>query len=180
MRRRIGCCILLCAALLWTGTGCARRDQQHQAENLARQSLSQNFQTTAKVRYKNIETVMTIYKKPMNCAVVTFEAPDSLKEMKMTFYTDHVALSYKDLSFDFTPDSVPGKAASKMVLTALNAALNDDGISVREEEGRLIVDGTIDAGDFSLIIDAENGNILKLSIPENNLELEVLNFKFLE
>ncbi len=67
-----------------------------------------------------------------------------------------------------------------MVLTALNAALNDDGISVREEEGRLIVDGTIDAGDFSLIIDAENGNILKLSMPENDLELEVLNFKFLE
>ncbi len=78
MRGRIGCCILLCAALLWTGTGCARRDQQEQAENLARQSLSQNFQTTAKVRYKGIETVMTIYKKPMNCAVVTFEAPDSL------------------------------------------------------------------------------------------------------
>ena len=48
MRGRIGCCILLCAALLWTGTGCARRDQQEQAENLARQSLSQNFQTTAK------------------------------------------------------------------------------------------------------------------------------------
>ena len=67
-----------------------------------------------------------------------------------------------------------------MVLTTLNAALNDDGISVREEEGRLIVDGTIDAGDFSLIIDAENGNILKLSMPENDLELEVLNFKFLE
>ena len=34
MRGRIGCCILLCAALLWTGTGCARRDQQEQAENL--------------------------------------------------------------------------------------------------------------------------------------------------
>ena len=34
MRGRFGCCILLCAALLWTGTGCARRDQQEQAENL--------------------------------------------------------------------------------------------------------------------------------------------------
>ena len=40
--------------------------------------------------------------------------------------------------------------------------------------------GKIEEGDFSLVVDGENGNILKLSIPQNDFEVEILNFKILE
>ena len=98
----------------------------------------------------------------------------------MTFFTDKVTVQYGDLSFDFTPDSVPGKAASKMILSALNAALNDQGVRFEEQDGKLVVTGKIEEGDFSLVVDGENGNILKLSIPQNDFEVEILNFKILE
>lgn len=126
MKRVFG--ILLAAALLLGAAGCGAKAREESAAEQMRQNLSQSFQTTAKVRYGGLETEMTIYKKPMNCAVVTFQSPESIRDIKMTFFTDKVTVQYGDLSFDFTPDSVPGKAASKMILSALNAALNDQGV----------------------------------------------------
>ena len=148
MKRVFG--ILLAAALLLGAAGCGAKAREESAAEQMRQNLSQSFQTTAKVRYGGLETEMTIYKKPMNCAVVTFQSPESIRDMKMTFFTDKVTVQYGDLSFDFTPDSVPGKAASKMILSALNAALNDQGVRFEEQDGKLVVTGKIEEGDFSL------------------------------
>lgn len=67
-----------------------------------------------------------------------------------------------------------------MILSALNAALNDQGVRFEEQDGKLVVTGKIEEGDFSLVVDGENGNILKLSIPQNDFEVEILNFKILE
>ena len=179
MFKKLGCVLAACALLLALG-GCKARDGGEAGLEKARQQLGQSFETTARVKYRELEAVMKLYKKPMNCAAVTFEAPDSLRDMKMTFFTDRVTFSYKDLSFDFVPDSVPGKAASKLVVDAVNAALADEGVKVERQEGRLLVSGQLDGGEFLLTVDAESGNILKLSIPESELELEILNFKILE
>lgn len=99
----------------------------------------------------------------------------------MVFYTDRVTVQYREMAFDFVPDSLPGKAASKLVIDALNAAMSDSGITVEQnKEGQFIVSGKLKEGDFSLLLDAQTGNILKLSIPDSELEMEVLNFKILE
>lgn len=170
-------CALLAAGLLFCG-GCTQKDKQMTAAD-AQQKMSDSFQTTAKVTYKELETVMTIYKKPMNCAEVAFVSPESLKDIKLVFYPDRVAVRYKELAFDFVPDSIPGKAASKLVLDAINAALKDDGVSVSQTDGCVTISGQLESGSFALVIDAKSGNILKLSIPDSQLELEVLNFKIL-
>lgn len=111
MKRVFG--ILLAAALLLGAAGCGAKAREESAAEQMRQNLSQSFQTTAKVRYGGLETEMTIYKKPMNCAVVTFQSPESIRDIKMTFFTDKVTVQYGDLSFDFTPDSVPGQGRLK-------------------------------------------------------------------
>ncbi|MEM1483402.1 hypothetical protein V6615_00830 [Oscillospiraceae bacterium PP1C4] len=171
---------LLAATMLLTLGGCNSKKEKEKAAADVQSKISQSFQTTAKVNYKDLEAVMTIYKKPMNCATVMFESPDSLKDMKLTFYPEKVGIEYKDMKFDFVPDSLPGKAASKLVLSALNTAMNDDGVSIEQNGSQLIINGKIDAGDFSLVIDAASGNILKLTIPNSDLEMEILNFKILE
>lgn len=173
-------CLLAAAVLLLSAAGCNTGQNQEKTAEEVRRKLNQSFQTTAKVKYKELETVIKLYKKPMNCADVTFESPDSLKDMRLTFYTDKVSIQYKDMSFDFLPDSMPGQAASKLVLSALNTALNDDGVSIEQKDGQLLIKGKISEGEFLLMIDAESGNILKLSIPDSELEMEILNFKILE
>ncbi len=158
--------------------GTEKLNAQEQAQ--IQENLSKSYETTAKVKYHDFETVMTVYKKPMNCATVRFESPENLKDFKLTYYTDKVAVDYKEMHFDFLPDTLPGKAASSLVVSALNSAMNDTGVTVEQKEKQLIVEGELDAGSFSLVVDRENGNILKLSIPASELEMEILNFKILE
>ncbi len=172
-------CGLLAAAMLIL-SGCTGRQTEEKLTEQAQETLQKSYQTTAKVTYQDLEAVMVIYKEPANCAQVTFESPESLRDMKMTFYTDRVKLSYQELEFDFVPDSLPGNAAAQLILTALNNALKDEGVSVKQEGEALVVSGSTDEGEFYLLIDRENGNILRLSIPEKELTMEVLNFKFLE
>lgn len=177
MRRKLSALLLAALVLLGT-TGCGKQADARAAEQV--RQAAESFQTTARVKYRTLETVMTIYKKPMNCAVITFESPESLQDMKMTFYPDKVAFQFRDMTFDFVPDSLPGQAAAELVLAALNAALAEEGITIEQKDGQLLVTGKIDEGAFTLVLDAKSGNILKLTIPEKELELEVLNFKFLE
>lgn len=158
--------------------GTQKLNAQEQAQ--IKENLSKSYETTAEVKYHDFETVMTVYKKPMNCATVRFDSPENLKDFKLTYYTDKVAVDYKDMHFDFLPDTLPGKAASSLVVSALNSAMNDTGVSVEQKEEQLIVKGEMDEGSFSLVIDRNNGNILKLSIPASELEMEILNFKILE
>ena len=173
--------LAICMVLLAIGlSGCNKKKVSGQEKELVTENLSKSFETTARVTYHDFETVMTIYKKPMNCAVVKFESPESLKDFQMTYYTDKVSVDYKEMHFDFMPDSLPGKAASNLVISALNAAMNENGISIEKEDKQLIVNGEMEEGSFSLVIDKENGNILKLSIPSSELEMEILNFKILE
>ena len=171
---------VLAALMVFCGCHAAERQDPAKMAEQARETLAKPFQTTAKVRYQGMETTMTIYKKPMNCAVVTFDAPDTLKEMKMTFYTDRVTLSYGEMKFDFEPDSVPGQAASKLILSALNDALNDQGMNIRQEGEGVRFEGSMEQGTFSLLLDRESGNLLQLSLPEHDLEMEVLNFSILQ
>ncbi len=165
-------------AIGFSACGTEKLNAQEQAQ--IQENLSKSYETTAKVNYHDFETVMTIYKKPMNCATVRFENPENLKDFKLTYYTDKVAVDYKDMHFDFLPDTLPGKAASSLVVSALNSAMSDNGVTVEQKEKQLIVKGELDEGSFSLVIDRDNGNILKLSIPASELEMEILNFKILE
>lgn len=172
--------ILLCgvSALILSGTflcGCkAQPKQPEQAE------IPQSFETTAHVQYKELEATMRIYREPMNCAQVVFESPESMKGFKLIFYPDRTKLSYQDLSFEIAPDNLPGKAAAKMFLSAVSAALDKEGIRLEQREDKLCLRGQIDEGAFELTLDGKTGNILKLSIPQSELEMELLNFKILE
>lgn len=173
--------LAICMVLLTVGLcACNNQKANKKDQELVKDNLSKSYETTARVVYHDFETIMTIYKKPMNCAVVKFESPESLKDFKMTYYTDKIAIEYKDMKFDFMPDSLPGKAASNLVISALNAAMNENGIEIEKQDKQLVVTGEMEEGSFSLVIDKENGNILKLSIPSSELEMEILNFKILE
>ncbi len=168
------------AALCVLLGGCGAAQKAAPSAQQVQEQLRKSYQTTAKVKYKTLESVMTIYKKPMNCAQVVFEAPDSLKDLKMTFYTDRVTFDYQKLSFDFVPGNLPGQAASKLVLSALNSAMEEQGVTVQQEGEQLIIRGQMEEGEFLLTAGARDGNILKLSIPAQQLDLEILNFKILE
>lgn len=67
-----------------------------------------------------------------------------------------------------------------MILSALNAALNDQGVRFGGAGRKARRDREDRGGGLLACGRRENGNILKLSIPQNDFEVEILNFKILE
>ncbi|MBC8584971.1 hypothetical protein [Youxingia wuxianensis] len=173
-------CVLLVIGIIIAGLVSCKSKEDTATQEAQKQLMAESFQTTAKIKYKDLETVATIYKKPMNCAQVTFESPDSLKDMKLTFFTDRVDMKYKEMDFTFDPDGIPGKAAAKLILSAFNTAMEEEGMSIEQTDTQVILHGQMEEGEFQLVLSRETGNILKLVIPESQLEMEIINFKILE
>lgn len=141
---------------------------------------SGNYRTTAHINYKDLKASASISQEtPSSCSVV-FESPPSLKEMAFVFRQDSVDLSYKGLSFSFNPDSMPGGAVAKLAVSAINKAMKDEGLNVALDGSALEVTGMLENGEFSLKLDGKTGNLLKLSVPAEELEIEFVNFQFFD
>jgi len=150
------------------------------AENQVLQNLSGNFDATANINYKGISATATITQdSPLSC-LVAFTAPDTLKDMRFEFSRDSVEVSYKGLSFDFDPSSVPGGSVANLAVSAINKVLLKEGLALSYEDGALAVGGSNENGAFTLVLDEETGNFLKLSVPDHQLEIDFSNFAFLE
>jgi hypothetical protein len=140
---------------------------------------SGNFDTIANISYKELSASARITREnPRSCSV-TFTSPESLADIAFVFWGDKVDVNYKALSFTFDPNSVPGGAVASITAGAINAALSGRGLEVDYIDGALTLSGTLDSGDFSLRVDQNDGNLLMLSIPEQRLEVEFVNFTFL-
>lgn len=141
---------------------------------------SGNFDTSATISYKDLKATATITQETPKACAVTFTSPPSLTDMSFVFQGETVELGYKGVSFTFDPATLPGGAVAGMTVSAINKAMKDDGISVDYTAGVLTLNGVMESGEFSLRLDAENGNLLKLSVPAEELEIEFVNFTFLE
>lgn len=171
-----GVLALLCGALIIFG-GCSKEEIK------PKPPLSKhtgNYTTDARIKYKELSAVAKISQETPSSCSVEFESPPSLSGMAFVFKSDKVDLNYKGLSFTYSPESIPGGAIAKLATSAINRAMKDDGLSVVQEDGALRINGVMESGSFSLTLDKKTGNLMKLSVPEEELEIEFENFTFLD
>jgi hypothetical protein len=139
-----------------------------------------NFDTAANITYRDLKATATITQEtPQSCAV-TFSSPASLQDMSFVFREGVVDLAYKGVSFTFDPQTLPGGALAKIAVAGVNKAMKDDGVTVDYTEGVLSLSGLLESGEFTLRLDPENGNLMKLLVPAEDLEIEFVNFTFLD
>lgn len=174
--RITGILVTICLCLLCL-TGCGSKAEE---QSTPLKKHSGNYSSTANITYKELQATATITQEsPQSCAVV-FSSPPSLKDMAFVFHKDNVDLNYKGMSFSFNPNSLPGGAVAGMAVSAINTAMRDDGLQVELADDALEVSGVMQSGEFKLRLDAKNGNLLKLSVPAEELEIEFVNFQFLD
>ena len=137
------------------------------------------FETTAHITYRDLSAIARIVQDTPEACTVTFSAPDTLKNMSFVFRQDQVKVSYRGLSFDFDPGSIPGSAVAKAAVSSINAALQKEGLALEQLSGSLSLTGSSESGDFTLLIDTESGDLLKLTVPSQELEIAFENFTFL-
>lgn len=138
------------------------------------------FETTANIKYKDIEAAVVIVNTPPKTCTVEFLSPKGIKGMSFFFEGNDISIDYNGMSFTFNPNTLPGGAVAKMVVSTINAATSKEGVTVALEKNVLEIAGESEAGAFILKLDRDNGNFIRLSIPENEFEMEFVNFNFLE
>ena len=167
---------LICTVLLLALTSCSRPKTP---ETLF-EGHSGNFDTTANISYRELSATARITRETPRSCSVTFTSPESLADVAFIFWSDRVELNYKAMSFTFDPNSVPGGAVARIAVGAINAALSGKGLAVQYEDSALTLSGTLDSGDFILRVDQNDQSLLRLSIPEQQLDIEFINFTFLD
>ena len=175
MKRWIGIfLVILCCAGFW---GCEKKASQGQIHpSQVESQLTNPFESTAKISDQTIEaTAKIVSEEPRSCTV-SFTSPESLNGMSFIFLKDQLTVDYNGISFHLDPQNLPGGAVANMVVSALNAATEPQGVHVELKENCIEVTGLIESGEFLLKLDPQSGNFLKLSIPASELEVEFLNF----
>jgi len=168
--------LLICATLLLTLVSCSRPKTP---ENLFEEH-SGNFDTVANISYKELSATARITRETPRSCSVTFTSPESLSDIAFVFWDDRVELNYKAMSFAFDPNSVPGGAVARIAVGAINTALDGRGLAVEYTDNALTLSGALDSGSFTLRVDQNDQSLLKLSIPDQQLDIEFVNFSFLD
>lgn len=174
MRRllRIFLPVLLISLLLF---GCAVKDPT--PENISG-ALANPYEAELQVRSRGLEMSAVISKQTPGYCNVEFTAPALLNGLSMQFKPDSADISYKGLSVSVDPASLPESAVAKLVVAALDQVTRQDGLRVQIVDSALVISGTSDSTTFYLSLDSANYNILKLRIPSEELEIDFINFSF--
>lgn len=130
--------------------------------------LPQRYEIAGRLRYQGIETQVALRRDGRD--ILEFESPAGLRGLSVTADQSFADFRYAGLERRFTRGSLPADSVAALLLEALDTAA-DTGVPVSgqyEDAG----------GQFTLTMD--KGNILKLSIPGKDLELEVHSFRNLD
>ena len=173
MIRKLAC--VFAAVVLLLLPGC---NQSNVSPEEVTSNLNSPYNTKAVLQYQDIKANLDMIKSEGRCEI-TFESPASLKDLTFDYTGDLVTVKYGKLSFSVEPDSMPGQAMSSLLISSLNSALNDRGVTLKQENSAIKVTGKTNGSEFELVLDRKNGNALSLNVPEDDLSLQFFNFSFI-
>ncbi len=177
MKLRILSGILALCLLL---AGCAGAGKKNtQAAKKTAEKLDAAFESNLEIKLGDLQAEAIFTRQSPGSCTVRMLAPESLKDTELVFTEDKVNISYMGLSMSVDPASVPGSAAIKLLISALDTTLKQEGVDLEYDNRVLTASGKAGTGEFIFKIDPEKGNLLNLSIPDEQLEIEFKNFKFL-
>lgn len=167
--KRIVLCFLAVFVCL---SGCAKLP-----EAVRHAAIPSSFEMVARFQVQELEGTVKLRRLGPGQASVSFESPPAVKGLSLSFEAGLVTFRYQGLSFQMSAGSLPAGAAAQGILGAIDTALRED---VQEQDGAapgtFQIEGLAGGEAFILTADASSGNILNLSVPGQNLHMEVLQF----
>lgn len=169
--------LLLCMGM--TACNKTNEDVQSHYESLLN-TLDNPYETTAKIKYKDIEARLPEFTRgrPGYC-IVEMGGSSLLEGLNFLFEKDSMTVDYKGMKVTMDPAELPNSAIAKLLVSAIDQAAQKDGVSVEFEDTALVISGETADSTFFLRIDATDANVMTLSIPAEELEVEFVNFSFI-
>lgn len=153
--------------------------QQESSQQKVSRQLNQPFQSKGKISYKGVEAEITMDRSADGCYQIAFLEPSPLKGCTISTEGNRVSITYQNMTLEMTSDEFFNSSAVKMVISSINRVTSGYGFHVSMEDHQLSVSGLGETGEFSLLLDPDNSNILSIKIPSEDFEMQFENFKFL-
>ncbi len=179
MGKRSFLAFFLCILMVIGFTGCKRtQGEAANGENLP-STASQPFESSAQFTYGDFSFDAVVKRESPGACVITITSPKAVEGMKFTYQNDKLTVEYLGLSVDIDPNAALSQAAVSAVVKALDAVARQNGTHVSFEDGKFLIDGQTENGDFTLVLDGKSGNFLSMEMPEIPMSITFQNFQLL-
>lgn len=180
MARKIFSALALFFAVTITFTGCnLLGDDKEELKSEASIQSTQPFNTEAKIEYGTLNAVVNIAKDKEQKYDIEFTSPETLEGMSFSVNGNKVMLSYKDINMEMTTDEFFNSSIVKMLISSLNKVTSQNGVDIDINDTNITITGTLENGNFELILNKDNMDMLNLNIPSQDFKLEFNNFNFI-
>ena len=129
-----------------------------------------NFKCKATVSYNGIEADADIARSLDGSTRVTLNSPEALQGLQFDFSENGVSLNFKGLKLDVEPSSFLASSMASAVVNAVDAALRDENLNMKESDGKTEISSKSGSGNFVLCLDSKTGVPLSLTVPSLGLD----------
>ena len=178
MRRKwallAGVMAVLCG-VVFLFSGCSKKETPSQE---MQQSISQPFTAKATIRLENMTLTADVNKTSPQKFTLKVSEPKSLEGLTFDYDGERIGISFRGMSVDIADDSLTAKFMANLILKSINAASAESGVTVTQQDDGLLIQGENENEDFEILLDRQNGSIIKVSMPEMDLECSFSDFLF--
>lgn len=132
--------------------------------------LGSRFQADVSIELDELSSEGTIKRFGDGMWEVEFSSPNTLSGVMLSFSEGNVTASYKGLKFSVPQSALPVKAMMLNLISAVDDLAKNEELTGSEEDGMLKIDGSLDGGEYTLIVD-KDGNIALFEMPNNKLKI---------
>ncbi len=133
-------------------------------------NLSNSFTAKMNISLDKLNAEGTVTRHGDNMWTAEFNSPNTLSGVTLNFEENIVKASYKGLDFSVPKSALPVKAMLSNLIEAVDTAANSEELTGTENEGLLLIEGSLDGGDYVISVDS-NGNLCRFEMPNNLLDI---------
>lgn len=157
--------LVLLIGLFWA---CSRNDNN--IDDIVPLDLEQGFTAKANIHFGDIQATADINRIGDGVCNITLISPQALNGMNFQYNGSDIQISYLGMSVKMDDDSLLANAMTSAIVKAVDTAARGSGISMKKSGKTVVLKGEGDNGNFELQVDKNTGSLLKLTIPEMDLE----------
>ncbi|MBO7394899.1 MAG: hypothetical protein J6U16_02120 [Ruminococcus sp.] len=162
---------LFTSVLLFTGIFCLTSCSSPMGGSTVRENkLACAFTSPVTVSLDKLNAEGTMTRLGDGEWTAEFDSPNTLSGVRLTFSSGSVTADYKGLTFSVPKSALPVKSMLSNLIEAVDTNARESELRGRENEGRFEISGSLDGGDYTLILD-NSGNIASFDMPNNLLHI---------
>lgn len=108
---------------------------------------------------------------------VTFQSPEALSKMKMTYTGDACSIAYDDLSLSLDVSDFPQAAFGRVIVQTMRQCIAGADITINRTESGWLYTGSSAFGDFEVLQDPSTGALTRISCPKLQTTIEFSNIR---